>query len=50
MSLVEGQYLEQIEEADEGWLHGVCPGDRPGLFTCKHDLTKVLSLLIWRYS
>ncbi|KAM6489626.1 hypothetical protein JOM56_014948 [Amanita muscaria] len=32
MSLVEGEYTEQIEKADEGWWHGLGPGGKCGLF------------------
>ena len=32
MGLVEGEYIEQIEEIDEGWWFGVGPGGKKGLF------------------
>jgi hypothetical protein len=32
MNLVEGEYIEQIEEADEGWWTGVGAGGKSGLF------------------
>ena len=34
MTLVEGEYIEQIEEIDEGWWSGVGPGGKTGLFPC----------------
>jgi hypothetical protein len=34
MTLVEGEYIEQIEEIDEGWWSGVGPGGKIGLFPC----------------
>ena len=35
MNLVEGEYIEQIEEIDDGWWSGVGPGGKTGLFPCK---------------
>jgi len=35
MTLVEGEYIEQIEEIDEGWWSGVGPGGKSGLFPCE---------------
>ena len=34
MHLIEGEYLEQIEEIDEGWWSGIGPGGKTGLFPC----------------
>jgi hypothetical protein len=32
MTLVEGEYIDQIEEIDDGWWSGVGPGGKSGLF------------------
>ena len=32
MTLVEGEYIEQIEELDDDWWSGVGPGGKTGLF------------------
>lgn len=34
MNLVEGEYIEQVEEVDEGWWTGIGPGGKTGLFPC----------------
>ena len=34
MGLIEGEYIEQIEEVDEGWWSGVGAGGKAGLFPC----------------
>jgi len=34
INLVEGEYIEQIEEVDEGWWTGIGPGGKSGLFPC----------------
>lgn len=34
MALVEGEYIEQVEEVDDGWWTGVGPGGKTGLFPC----------------
>ena len=38
MNLAEGEYIEQIEEIDEGWWSGVGPGGKTGLFPCECPL------------
>jgi len=35
MNLLEGEYIEQIEEVGDGWWSGVGPGGKSGLFPCK---------------
>jgi hypothetical protein len=35
MNLIEGEYIEQIEEIGEGWWSGIGPGGKSGLFPCK---------------
>lgn len=34
MSLVEGEYIKNIEECDDGWWSGVGGGGKTGLFPC----------------
>jgi drebrin-like protein len=35
MNLVEGEFITDIEEVDEGWWTGVGSGGKTGLFPCK---------------
>lgn len=32
--MAEGEYIEQIEEAGDGWWSGIGPGGKSGLFPC----------------
>jgi len=34
INLVEGEYIEQIEEVGEGWWTGIGSGGKSGLFPC----------------
>jgi len=34
MNLVEGEFITDIEEVDEGWWTGVGSGGKTGLFPC----------------
>jgi hypothetical protein len=42
MHLIEGEYIEQIEEVDEGWWSGVGPGGKAGLFPCVFFISMTL--------
>ena len=35
MNLLEGEFITDVEEVDEGWWKGVGPGGKTGLFPCK---------------
>ena len=35
MNLLEGEFITDVEEIDEGWWTGVGPGGKTGLFPCK---------------
>ena len=39
MHLVEGEYIEQIEEVDEGWWTGVGSDGKSGLFPCVFSIS-----------
>lgn len=46
MNLIEGEYIEQIEEIDDGWWSGVGTGGKSGLFPgiCPSVVLKGISL------
>jgi hypothetical protein len=35
MNLVEGEFITDVEEVDEGWWTGIGSGGKTGLFPCK---------------
>ena len=35
MNLLEGEFITDVEEIDEGWWTGVRPRVKTGLFPCK---------------
>ena len=39
MNLVEGEFITDIEEIDEGWWTGVGSGGKTGLFPCKSPIS-----------
>ena len=46
MNLVEGEYIEQIEEVGDGWWSGVGPGGNLGVFPCTLSSLRVFEMLI----